>query len=291
MSDLKVNEWFFSFRDEAVINLNVGEAYARGLENLIRKEPEKGIRNITVIYKEALDKAFEERHGDKFQRSYIEALSGGPKEEIPRLIYNAVGSVYPELDREMKDLALKQLFTIFDRMRYDYVQYQVAGIREPLLLSDIYITKRLYWPGLDEGKKILEEYEIFEDLRKDLIDEDGFFFHFGLEEDTRELFDSWTPETKFRFVNSDFVVAYSILRSGECNKPDFGSKYIRIADPDFLNRVMKGIVGMRFANTQSDEEIVAGRKRLEELLPEPLHGRIDYLRKEGGWAEPDKFRR
>ena len=129
-------------------------------------------------------------------------------------------------------------------------------------------------------------YQNFEELRKNLIDNEGLFFHPGLKEDGRQLFKGWTPEKKLGGVNSDFVVAFSLLRSDIC---DYGKDYIRIADPNFLNRTMQGIIGMRFSNAETKEDIKVGKTRLKKLLPDPLHGRIDYLRKMAEWVDPKKF--
>lgn len=285
MSNSEVDNWVSQIRNESVTNLNVGMKYAEKLESLIRENPELGIRKIVKFYNNALDEAHD---NSWMSRGYAEALTGGPSEGIPRAIYNAVGSVYPELDRDMKDLALEQIFKILDEFRYDIVQENhTSGIREPFLVSDISIVSSLYWPGLDEGRYILEKYQNFQDLRKDLIDKNGLFFHSGLKRDVKGLFDEWTPERKLNYVNSDFIVAYSLLRSDIC---DFGKEYIKVANPEFLDRTMQGIVALRFGYVEP-EDIEKGRKRLEELLPKPLHQRIEPLRIRGGWVDPEKIYR
>ncbi len=65
-------------------------------------------------------------------------------------------------------------------------------------------------------------------------------------------------------VKSDFCVAYAVLRSDMCS---FGAEFTQTCHPLFLKRVVEGIVAMRFAWVQNDEEARKGRERLRELLP------------------------
>jgi hypothetical protein len=285
MVDSRVDEWDSNLRNKTGTKLNVAMIYSRELENLIRKSPESGIRKIVETYEQALDDAHDDT---EISRGYLEALVGGPSEEIPCAIYNAVGSVYPELDREMKDRALEKIFEILDDFRYDIVQEtHTSGIREPLLVSDISIVSPLYWPGLDEGKHILKKYQNFQDLKKDLIDENGLFFHSSLKTDTKQLIDEWIPEEKLNFVRSDFVIAYSLLRSDRSN---FGEEYTIVADSHFLDRTMQAIVALRFGWLEPTD-IEKGRRRLEEILPRPLHQKIEPLRIRRDWVDPKKIHR
>lgn len=190
-------------------------------------------------------------------------------------VYNIVGVIYPRLSREQKDSAIHRLLTYLDTKRYDVVAREVTPyIREPLLLSDINIVRPLYWPGLEggEGEKLIKNYLTFELLRKITIDENGLFL-----------------QDK---VHSDFLVANAILRSDFC---DYGEAYARVAEPEFLNRVLRGLVANRFARRKateelSNEEIEERTHRLQELWPKSLHDRIEPLRLEGGWVDSRNFR-
>jgi hypothetical protein len=277
----------FGLKTDATNEQILGNIYADKLVELLRKNPAEGIRKIRPFYGEALDKSYE---GKEISRGYAEALTGGPFEAIPWAVYNAVGLVYPELNREMKDLALIELLKIFDRYRYDIVQLShTAGIREPLLLSDISIAEPFYWPGLDEGKEILKEYHDFPILKTALIDDNGLFFHSGVNWDFKEIVDEGRDTLKIarhRAVNSDFVVAYSLLRSDFC---DYGEDYIGIANSAFLDRTLRGIVAMRFSEAETEDDIKKGKERLHQLLPKSLHERIEPMRLEDGWTSRKKF--
>ena len=172
-------------------------------------------------------------------------------------------------------------------------------IREPLLLSDISIARPAYWPGLDEGQNLICKHNIFCDFKSEFIDEKGFF--------NRNL------------IKSDFIVGYSLLRKDLC---DWGEDYIKIADRNFLDKVLNGIVGMKFAhlfslknlsekeiaevneeakdsafydqikerlNRNLDLEIAERKKRLKELLPQSLFAKVEEKIKTQNWANYKLF--
>lgn len=87
-------------------------------------------------------------------------------------------------------------------------------------------------------------------------------------------------------VKSDFLVAYSLLRSDFC---DFGEQYVGTANPLFLERTIKGIVALRFGVAKRQKDVDKGIERLKELLPGSIHYKIDPIRKEAGWADPNNF--
>lgn len=179
----------------------------------------------------------------------------------PRTLRERFGEMYPHLNREQRDIVLKVVLDTMDGDNYLVVQNDhTPHIKEPMLLADICISRPLYWPGLDDGKRLLEEHKKFSDVQK-LLTKKGMF--------------------RKGKVKSDFVVAYSLLRS------DFGEEYIQVVNPRFLYRVMKGIVARRFAvPTYGDdqEEIEHGINRLKEVLPESLHPHIEPMRKEAEWT-------
>lgn len=240
------------------------------LAALLKKDHKEGLKKI----REAYGKALQDVYGkdENVSMGYILSLAGGPAESLTWPLYNAIGAVYPYLDRETKDIALKEILGMLDGYNYGIVNGALGvghttGIREPLLLSDICIARPLYWPGLkDEFPQLLKKHPTFEEFHGELIDKNGMF-------DPRK-------------INSDFLVAYAVLRS---NRSDFGERYAKVANPVFLDRTMRGIVALRFARDEKPEDIAKGRARLEELLPKSLHPRIEPLRKGGNWADYTKF--
>ncbi len=239
------------------------------LAELLMDRPDEGIREVRAVYERALNEAYTDTEGN--QRAFVEATCGGPFERIPWAVYNAVGAAYPHLDRDKKDLALREILGMLDRLNYVDVNGgrgtgHTTGIREPSLLSDITIARRLYWPGLDEGRHIIAKYPSFFQLADATIDEDGMF--------------------KAEEVNSDYLVAYSLLRSDFC---DYGEIYINFVNKPFLQRVMQAIVAQRFAREESKADIETGRERLKVLLPEALHEKIEPYRQKADWVDYTKF--
>ena len=231
------------------------------------------VQQLKTNPKEALPqtkRVYTRREHEDCSDAFLRCVGGGPSEAVTWPIYNAIGKEYLDWDRELKDQALEQLLGIFDGINWADVNGErgighTTGIREPLLLADIHIVRPVYWPGLDEGKRVIAKYDGFNELRKDIINGNGTF--------------------KKNKVNSDFVVGYSLLRSDFCKH---GNAYIAAAEPAFLERTLKGIVALRFG--RSDADTKTGMNRLYELLPTSVHERLDPLRREGDWADPRKFR-
>jgi len=231
-------------------------------------------------------------------RSFVEATCGGPHEAIPSAFYNVVGSVYPLLNREMKNKSLIKILGILDHdLDWQEVQFShTSYIREPLLLSDISIVQQMYWPGLDEGKNLIKKYnDLFCDFKFEAIDENGNF--------------------KKDKIKSDFLVGYSLLRKDVCN---WGEDYLKIVNPKFLDKIIQGVVGMNFSNyfrlkNLSEEEIheinwrsegkinymqikdkletilnkkiSKKEKELKNLFPKEIHSKIDFFINEKNWAD------
>ncbi|MFA5953684.1 MAG: hypothetical protein WC812_03760 [Candidatus Pacearchaeota archaeon] len=278
----------------------IADDYSEKFSQLLWENPEKALDELFNIYDEALNKSYTDSKTGENHRFFVEATCGGPHEAIPSALYNSIGLIYPILDRETKNYALKKILGILDGIKSDYVQIShTSYIHEPLLLSDITIARPIYWPGLDEGKFLINKSKIFPDFKVEFIDENGFF--------------------KKDKVNSDFLVGYSLLRSDFCN---WGEDYVNIVNQNFLNRVLKGIVSMRFSHffslkNLSEEEIEGinkeagdsnfysnikdkfneslnleisnGEKRLKELLPSSLHSKVKGLILERDWVNFKDF--
>ena len=277
---------------------NIADDSLDKFSQLIWENPKQALYNFEELYHKTLDKAYTNPKTGENNKWMVYAYCGGPHEAIPSAFYNSVGAIYPFLDRETKNYALEKILKIFDYLRNDYVQIShTSYIREPLLLSDIQIVRGQYWPGLEgeEGERLIKKHKLFCDFKSEFIDGDGFF--------NKDI------------VNSDFIVAYSLLRSDFC---DWGESYIQIVNSNFLERVVKGIVGMRFAhpvsiqnlsqeeiemiNEKSNDskfydnikdklkekieiEIFKRKNRLKELLPVNLHSEIEKNFNKQDWVD------
>lgn len=182
-------------------------------------------------------------------------------------LYNALGGIYSLLPRDVQDKALAAFLTQFDPVNYSRVQMNhTRFIREPLVLGDLCVVRRLYWPGLEEASELIKKLRDFSHFEKELISEDGLF----------------NPEK----VKSDFCMAYAALRS---DISLFGSDYATRCNSKFLDRVINSIVAMRFGRLNNDSDVTKGHKRLRELLPKELHELVDQKYIERKWVNYTKF--
>jgi len=242
--------------------------------------PRKALDELFDWYNNALDKAYTDKKGNNV-RGFIEAVAGGPHEAVPAALYNSVGAIYPILDREMKDVALRRVLGILDGINNLYVQLShTPYIKEPLLLADIATVRGLYWPGLDEGKRRIDDEIMFADFQHKYLN-NGYF--------------------KKGTVDSDFIVAYSLLRN---DISDWGEPFAQAANPSFLERVLKGALTMRVSldhnilgltdeelggadrdrlNKRARERMAEGKQRLKTLFPRSVHRRLDQLSENNDW--------
>ena len=232
---------------------------------LVRSEPTEGIKQLAATYR-LMEK-------DYFKGDYyIRNLAGGVPEGISWGLYNAIGEAYPALSREQKDLALRQTFAIMDETTYTIVNGlegagHTTGIREPFYLGEIATARRMYWPGLDEGKNLIKLcYGNFDEVKFNLMTKEGTF--------------------KQDRIHSDFLVAYAFLRSDFSN---FGESFAEAFDKPFMDRTVTAIVKMRIRNAKTESEVSAGLDRLKFLLPKSLHGKIEAASKSTGWVDSEQF--
>ena len=208
-------------------------------------------------------------------------MAGGPLETIPWAVYNSVGAAYPYFTRPQKDLALEQMLDILDtrntmEITGDGRPGHTTGIREPLLLSDICVC-RPYWPGIGEGIYLINQFTRFSDFSKVLINPNGTFKHKG-----RVHYD----KEKISGVNSDFMVAFALLRTDLCQ---WGEKFVNVVHPPFLERVLKGLMTYCFAHKTEEADIQEELEDCYRVLPKLIHGRLRPIIEEKDWPDASKF--
>jgi hypothetical protein len=187
-------------------------------------------------------------------------------------IYNAIGSVYKNLSREHKDLALGSVLDCLSKERYDIAQGDFASvIDDALLLADIDIaSNHLYWPGLFDGREriLINKIKDFDVIKEKVLTSQGYIKDDG--------------------VHSEFILTYGLLRSDYWSHNE---DFAKALNPKVLDYTVRGIVWMRFGRADTEGKIERGTKRLEELLPECVYSKIEPMRKQGGWVtNPDIIR-
>ncbi len=183
-------------------------------------------------------------------------------------LYNAVGAIYPLLNKEQKNDAIKAHLKLFDGLNYLRTNTNhTPNIRDPQLLTDITIARTVYWPGLHNEEQLWKRKRSFARLQKDIMKENGLF-----------------DESK---VKSDFLVAYALMRN---DLTKFGDDYVKIANPSFLERVVKGIVALFVGEITKEKIKEKNRTKLYKLLPKAIHYRIEPLIEEADWIDSSQFR-
>lgn len=236
------------------------------LAQTLKDNPKEGISLIYPTYETGLNQAYT-RNGHN-NRAFIQGLAGGPMETVPWAVYNAVGDVYPLLERKDRFGALRQVLRCLDQNNTQHVQdTHTRGIREPLLLTDIAVVRPVYWPGLEEGQFKIKQYESFEELKENLIDENGMF--------------------KRDKVESDFIMGWTLLCSAWSR---WSEDYAKVANPKFLERTVKGLVNYCFAKRTDPKSIRQEIADFKTHLPEQFHSRIAPLVKEKDWPDYKEFK-
>ena len=91
--------------------------------------------------------------------AFVESIAGGPNHDLTTPILNLIGAVYPDLEREHRQLALRKCMNYLDGLKYTYSQNHVALIHEPWLVRDIIVTRSLYFAGCDEYMAIADAHK------------------------------------------------------------------------------------------------------------------------------------
>lgn len=249
--------------------------------NHLQENPERAGEIVSDEYRNRLND-FRSREGS----AYVE-----PGEDVALPVVNAVGEVYDSLNREQKNEALASVLSNFDRVKYNVAQRYVSGIDEPMLVADISIARDWYWSGLDFVDGL-----ILTDFAESGSGNDPYIGkRENFEELTEELLEDGIVDARGQ---SNFLTTYALLRS---DRSDFGEEFSQKLDKEYLEDVMRGIVALRFGlfsydpwgdrreRGLTDEELEEGRRRLEDLLPSPLHDDIDSLRQDTDWIDSSEF--
>lgn len=229
---------------------------------LLKDNPKTAIARIREVYEATIDRAYGK------DRVIVDTFAGGPIESLNYPLYNAVGAVYPYLDREARDDALRGVLSILDFINCVYVQEgHTNGIREPLLLADIVLCRGVYWPGYEWETSEVKKYAEFATLQAERMGDRGLF----------------NP----RAGRSDFLMACAILFDKDC---PFREEYARAANPIFLERVVRAVVAIDLGAAppnRLDEEKI----KVQASFPPSLRDRVEKYYQEGGWVDRTKFGR
>jgi len=207
---------------------------------------DKAVRNFDfLIYK------LEDGNGDAPEFNY----NSHPSKNV--CLYNSVGAIYPYLNNQQKKEVVEVHLKRFKIIEQSHVNHNhMRFIREPLLLADICAaSKSYYWPGFDNESDLWEDEKNFSYLEKEIM-ENGLF--------------------KTKKVKSDFLVAYGLL-CADLSK--FGEDYIKIVQPEFLDRVLEGIVTITVDGIRNKRHVAKEMAALRKRLPKSTHEKLEEFKK------------
>jgi hypothetical protein len=103
-------------------------------------------------------------------RSYAEAMAGGPNHDWTGPIISALGDIYPKLDKEKRLLALQRVLGFFDRLNYMYVHNHMDFIDDPWLVMDITNKRPIYWCGYAAYKDAIDKMGSWDEFENKYIE-------------------------------------------------------------------------------------------------------------------------
>jgi hypothetical protein len=241
-------------RQKRVINglINgIGEMYSEAGEiiveyaRLVVQDPEKAIDELYGFNKKV-------RNVNK-ERAFIESLVG-PNQDWTGPIFSLVGNIYPELNKQAREKALRKTLQILDKINYMYVQWDVEKINEPLFVRDIQVSRPIYWPGYEQQTKFLEKNTTWKDFL----------------------------EKRKELITSDFLLAFAI------SKPKHASLEIRTkfydSNKELMDRTSEAIGGILYNESERfherekltlEEYITDNIKKFDPLLHEKIYKAIE----------------
>jgi hypothetical protein len=95
-----------------------------------------------------------------------ESMCGGPNQDWVGPILSAIGDVYSLFEKNERSQILRICMDYLDSCNYFNAQDHVALIDDPWLVSDIVITRPLYWPGYKRYANLLEENKIWKEVQE-----------------------------------------------------------------------------------------------------------------------------
>lgn len=185
---------------------SVKEHHQEMFQELALDNPPEAVKRFPEFLERILDE------GNGF---FSGKMCGGPYPPATIPLFNTIGGLYPELPKELREIALKKVMNFLNQQNYILSQEYVEGIHEPWLCADIVADSRfLYWPGYKQYSDRLQGKVVWSDLKGDIIgtDEKG---------------------SKFLDVQSDFWFAYTV---GRASTSEHIRKALTQEFPDLVER-------------------------------------------------------
>ncbi len=193
------------------------------------------------------------------ERSFVEAVAGGPNHDWTAPMLDIIGMVYPSMDKELRKKGLLQCLGFLDMLNYFNSQDNVELINEPWLAADIVINRPLYWCGYGQYCNLLSHNKRWEEVSEKRIS-----------------------------ARSEFWLSIAVSR------PKYSSLEVRMKYykeyPDIMDRTMDAIAGISYTHAvhANQNENIAIEDYIKKSLSkyDPLlHESIREKMKEKKWIE------
>jgi hypothetical protein len=100
-------------------------------------------------------------------RAFVEAVAGGPNQDWIVPLMNVLGECYESLERNEREQIVRHCLNYFGGLNYLYSQNHVEMLTSPLLITDILMSRWLYWPGLSKQRAFLGNPTVDDMVSKD----------------------------------------------------------------------------------------------------------------------------
>lgn len=142
-------------------------AIANSYYQFMMEDPKSAIKRLP----EYLEKARDISPNRHFGESLV-----GPNHEWTAPMLDIIGTMYPYLEKDVREQGLLRCLSFLDGIKCIYSQDNVALINEPWLVADIRINRYVYWPGYQEYADLLEQNPRWADFSQYISSAKSQFF-------------------------------------------------------------------------------------------------------------------
>lgn len=190
-----------------------------------------------------------------------EGMAGGPNQDWIAPMFNVLGSVYQDLNKDARKMGLQHIMNFLDHLRYDYSQNHVELIDDPWLVGDIVGNRGLYWPGVESYFTLFEKHKTWDELSVNL-----------------------------KYVKSQFFFAFAVTRPKHSSldiRTNFYKKFPELVDKTADGIIARIALGTKQMKKHKDLDV---EKYVEECIVgyDPLlHDKLRIKYKEEKWVDLD----
>jgi hypothetical protein len=132
---------------------------------LVKTNPKKAVEQLSDYIEKVLGL------GDGIFRGI---MCGGPHPSVTAPMLDAIGSVYPCLERKLREQALRNCLNFLNNQEYHVSQENVSYINEPWLVGDILANRGLYNCGFNSYSDRIKTIDNWFQFKDEFVDDGKF---------------------------------------------------------------------------------------------------------------------